>query len=123
MANQNKTNPPRWVLLVAVGVGIVLIGSAGLLWFSSNRAAPAQVASPPTNAQNTVDVPYPAVERISATDSHVLARNGDAVIVDVRDGAAYREAHVAGAISIPEADLTVRMSELPKDQSIITYCT
>jgi hypothetical protein len=127
LTKQPKQNPPGWVLLAAIGVGIVLIGSAVLLLLNSNQTSPPQVASAPNNAQNsgqnTADVPFPAIERISATDSHVLVRGGDAVIVDVRDQAAYSEAHAAGAISVPEADLAARIGELPKDQLIITYCT
>ncbi|MDQ2808773.1 MAG: rhodanese-like domain-containing protein [Chloroflexota bacterium] len=44
------------------------------------------------------------------------------VIVDVRAADAYAQGHIVGAISIPEADLATRLSELPKDKLVVAYC-
>ncbi|HET6261261.1 MAG TPA: rhodanese-like domain-containing protein [Chloroflexia bacterium] len=43
-------------------------------------------------------------------------------IVDVRPKAAYDEGHIAGAVSIPEAEVDVRIAEFPKDRLIVAYC-
>ncbi|HKP52555.1 MAG TPA: rhodanese-like domain-containing protein [Chloroflexia bacterium] len=44
------------------------------------------------------------------------------IIVDVRAKQAYDEGHIAGAISIPDAETESRLSELPKDKLIVAYC-
>ncbi len=44
-------------------------------------------------------------------------------IVDVRSPAEYRDGFYPGAVNIPLATLTARMSELePKDKPIVLYC-
>ena len=44
------------------------------------------------------------------------------IIVDVRSKAAYDEGHIAGAVSIPDAETESRLSEFPKDKLIVAYC-
>lgn len=44
------------------------------------------------------------------------------VVVDVRPAEEYRAAHVAGAVSIPLAELEQRLSELPSDREVVAYC-
>ena len=61
--------------------------------------------------------------RISPADAHAAFDRGSAVIVDVRSLDAYKAEHVKGALSIPLSDLESRLSELPHNKMIITYCT
>jgi rhodanese-related sulfurtransferase/DNA-binding HxlR family transcriptional regulator len=49
-------------------------------------------------------------------------RDGDVVLVDVRPEPEYRSGHIAGALSVPVADLTRRIRELPKDRAVVAYC-
>jgi rhodanese-related sulfurtransferase/DNA-binding transcriptional ArsR family regulator len=44
------------------------------------------------------------------------------VVVDVRPAEEYQVAHVAGAVSIPLAELEHRLSELPRDREVVAYC-
>lgn len=44
------------------------------------------------------------------------------VVVDVRPAEEYGAAHVAGAVSIPLAELEQRLSELPSDREVVAYC-
>jgi hypothetical protein len=44
------------------------------------------------------------------------------IIVDVRSTTAYEEGHIAGAVSIPDAETESRLSDLPKDKLIVAYC-
>jgi len=41
----------------------------------------------------------------------------------VRSEVGYEAGHVKGAWLIPFSDLTSRISELPRDKMIITYCS
>ena len=45
-----------------------------------------------------------------------------ALVLDVRDLSEYQEGHIAGAAHIPLDDLRRRMSELPRDRDIWSYC-
>lgn len=49
-------------------------------------------------------------------------KRGDVVVVDVRPAAEFRAGHVAGARSIPVAELARRLKELPKSKEIVAYC-
>lgn len=44
------------------------------------------------------------------------------VVVDVRPTEEYQEAHLAGAVSIPLAELEQRLRELPRESEIVAYC-
>jgi rhodanese-related sulfurtransferase/DNA-binding transcriptional ArsR family regulator len=64
-------------------------------------------------------------EGMEVVDRHaLLARvsSGDCILLDVRPLAEYAAAHVAGAISMPLAELERRLSELPRDRQIVAYC-
>jgi rhodanese-related sulfurtransferase/DNA-binding MarR family transcriptional regulator len=50
------------------------------------------------------------------------ARKGLVTVLDVRPTVEYRSGHIAGAISIPLAELKGRLAELPRDQDIVAYC-
>jgi hypothetical protein len=114
---------PRWPLIAIVGGGVLLIAIALVLALGGGRGAQTQVASSPTEEPGASNIPYPSVERISPEETHAMVQNGEAIIVDVRDQAAFEAGHAAGALSLPEAELADRLSELPRQQMIITYCT
>jgi rhodanese-related sulfurtransferase len=44
------------------------------------------------------------------------------VVVDVRSAAAYAEAHLPGALSLPLAQLEEHLSALPRHAAIVAYC-
>jgi rhodanese-related sulfurtransferase len=50
------------------------------------------------------------------------ARADDVVIVDTRPASEYEAGHIAGAISVPVADLRRRLKDLPKDKQYVAYC-
>jgi hydroxyacylglutathione hydrolase len=45
-----------------------------------------------------------------------------ALVVDVREPAEYAGGHVPGAWSIPQADLALRIDELPRDRDLLIVC-
>jgi rhodanese-related sulfurtransferase len=48
---------------------------------------------------------------------------GKAVIVDVRDAAAYNASHIAGALSIPLGEVAAKADELKKGgKVVVAYC-
>lgn len=50
------------------------------------------------------------------------ARGRDVVVLDVRPTEEYAAGHIAGAVSIPLAQLERRLSELPRSRRIVAYC-
>jgi rhodanese-related sulfurtransferase/predicted transcriptional regulator len=49
-------------------------------------------------------------------------RRGEVVVVDVRPEAEFLSGHIAGALSIPVAELTRRLAEVRKGEQIVAYC-
>lgn len=49
-------------------------------------------------------------------------RAGHAVVIDVRPEEEYRGGHIAGALSIPVAQLDERLGELPARKEVVAYC-
>ena len=47
----------------------------------------------------------------------------DWFIVDVRSASGYAESHIPTAINIPLNELTDKMAMLPKDKTIVAYCS
>lgn len=49
-------------------------------------------------------------------------QRGDVVVLDVRPAVEFAAGHIAGARSIPTAELAERLTELPKSKRIVAYC-
>jgi DNA-binding transcriptional ArsR family regulator/rhodanese-related sulfurtransferase len=52
----------------------------------------------------------------------VRARSGKVVILDTRPASEFAAGHIAGALSVPVADLHRRLAELPKAKEFVAYC-
>lgn len=62
------------------------------------------------------------LEAIGAEELRQRLREGRVVVLDVRPAAEYRSGHIAGARSIPVAELRARLQELPRRKEVIAYC-
>ena len=63
------------------------------------------------------------LEPISRDDLMARLSAGEPLlVVDVRPREEYLAGHVAGALSIPLAELAQRLRELPRDREIVAYC-
>jgi rhodanese-related sulfurtransferase len=65
------------------------------------------------------------VARISVEQAKAAVDSGQALLVDVRDAAAYARLHAAGArlIQLGEIEIDAAGLDLDKERWIITYCT
>ena len=61
--------------------------------------------------------------RITMAEVQDLLSKGQAYVVDVRNEAAYKTGHVRGAKLIPYDQIVARIKELPRDKTIVTYCS
>jgi rhodanese-related sulfurtransferase len=54
---------------------------------------------------------------------HLLdEKTKDYTLVDVRSAEEFKKAHIPTALNIPLKELTNKLSSLPKDKTIVTYC-
>jgi rhodanese-related sulfurtransferase len=63
------------------------------------------------------------VKRVTTAELDELMKQGKVVIVDVRSQAMYDTGHIRGAKLIPVGEIGNRANELPKDKTIVTYCS
>ena len=70
-------------------------------------------------------VPKPIPGAMSAGEFQALIAksSNDAIILDVRTADEAAAGTIAGAINIPTDEVADRLSEIPKDKPIITYCS
>jgi rhodanese-related sulfurtransferase len=50
------------------------------------------------------------------------AKAGDVAVLDMRPTPEFAAGHIPGAVSIPIDELPARLSELPADVDVVTYC-
>jgi 3-mercaptopyruvate sulfurtransferase SseA len=118
-----------YAIPIIVGA-VVLAIIVGAILSAKNRQAAAtgspaealgQTGTP--QAPSILPIPYPDVARMPLQEVQAKLEEGTAILVDVRSKQSYDAGHAAGALSIPEAEMATRLSELPRDKEIILYCT
>jgi phage shock protein E len=61
---------------------------------------------------------------ISSTEAKsLLAKDKKVVLLDVRTPEEYRQAHLHGALLIPLSELGTRLQEIPRDRTLLVYCS
>ena len=63
-----------------------------------------------------------ALEPVTLPELRRLMREGAVTVIDVRPQDEYEAGHIAGAVSIPVAELKRRLRDLPKRREVIAYC-
>jgi rhodanese-related sulfurtransferase len=62
------------------------------------------------------------MDAVSAAELRRRLRDGNVIVLDVRPRAEYEAGHIAGARSIPIAELEKCLSDLPPDGEVVAYC-
>lgn len=117
----NQHPKPLVTLKQAAGaLSLVVIVSAGAYGFTRlpepmvrtvlNVFSPLAPQTPPA-----LDAP-----RISIEETRKLE---GALLVDVRGSGPFDKEHIAGAISVPNHEIANQLAKLPKDRTIICYCS
>ncbi|MDR7519907.1 MAG: molybdopterin-synthase adenylyltransferase MoeB [Armatimonadota bacterium] len=70
-----------------------------------------------TAEQASTDVPEVSVQQAKA-----MLDRGDAHLIDVREVWEWASARIPGATLIPMAEITQRLSEIPRDRTVIVHC-
>ena len=121
-ANGSQTAAPSRNILFLIA-GIVLLGVAlALVWaLLSPAARPA--ATVVTRTPTASDLPFSEVKRMEPAAAKAQLDAASALFVDVRGESDYASGHIPGAVLIPLEETETRYTELPRDRTIITYCT
>ena len=67
--------------------------------------------------------PGDSARRITVAEATALLDKGQAVVIDVRNQAAYDQAHIRGSKLIAAGEILNHINELPRDKTIVTYCS
>ena len=59
---------------------------------------------------------------ISVDEALRLWQNKEAILIDVRTPAEYRDGHIPGVANIPLDELEKRIGEIPKDKKVVLIC-
>jgi activator of HSP90 ATPase len=92
---------------------------------SATTHAAGRAANSAANPAPSVVAQAPAEDarRVTAEELKKMLDEGKAVVYDTRAKAAYDQEHVKGSLSMPSNEVADRAGELPKDKTIVFYCT
>jgi rhodanese-related sulfurtransferase/DNA-binding transcriptional ArsR family regulator len=63
-----------------------------------------------------------ALEPIAPDELRRRLETGDVTLIDVRPADEFAARHIAGALSLPVAELADRVHQLPKRKEVVAYC-
>ena len=63
-----------------------------------------------------------AVPDVTTADAPDWIAHQRPTVLDVREPAEYAGGHVPGAVSIPQADLALRLDDVPRDRELLVVC-
>ena len=102
-----------FILLAAV----ILLTTAVTGCNSRETKASAKTSEPPPAT------PTDGIQRINIPEARAAFDAGRAVIIDVRGEPAFKAGHIKGSTVIVYTEIAARAAELPKDKTIILYCS
>ena len=99
---------------------LVLATAAALISCNAND----KVANSNSQKSTGTEVTYAdGARRVTIDELDAMVKNGEAYIVDVRNQASYDIGHIPGSRLIPAGEIANHLSELPRDKTIVTYCS
>jgi len=92
---------------------------------SSCNAVDTKVSSQkPANSATGPETTYAdGARRITIDELETLMKDGQVLVLDVRNQASYDIGHIPGSRLIPAGEILNHVNELPRDKMIVTYCS
>jgi rhodanese-related sulfurtransferase len=109
----------KYVLLAVALVSLTVL--TGCNSTEGQAASTAAKGNPAT--QQPASAPVDDIHRISIADARAAFDGGKAVIIDVRGEPSYKAGHIKGSQLIAFNEIVARSGELPRDKTIILYCS
>jgi predicted sulfurtransferase len=110
-----------------ISLVFVILGAIALISCNSAEKLASQKPAANSNAATAATPQAKAtddgVRRITTAELRDLISKGQAVVIDVRNEATYKAGHIRGAKLIPTNVFLSRINELPRDKTIVTYCS
>ena len=95
-----------------------------VVMFASCNAVDTIVNSNSNKSSNKSEATYAdGARRVTIEELETLMNEGKAYVVDVRNQAMYDTGHIPGSRLIPAAEILNHVNELPRDKTIVTYCS
>ena len=102
----------------------LLVGAIFFAGCNSSESKVANVAQKSGSQSGQIEtVNADGVRRITLQQLEELTKSGQAFVVDVRTQAAYDQGHIPGAKLMPSGQILNHLNELPRDKTIVTYCS
>jgi len=105
-----------FILLIAVILIAIALSGCNSSEIKASSAKPAAAVAQPATATDDV-------KRISIDEARAAFDSGRAVIIDVRTEGAFKAGHIKGATLIEYSVIGDRAGGLPKEKTIILYCS
>jgi 3-mercaptopyruvate sulfurtransferase SseA len=99
----------------------LIVAAAAVL--AACNAIDTKVNSKPVPGPGSNTVYADGARRVTADELDTMIKNGQAIVVDVRNQASYDLGHIPGAKLIPAGEILNHLNELPRDKMIVTYCS
>jgi hypothetical protein len=114
----------RVFIPAALALAALLLGACKATDTAGNVSPGAPKADGKSGAPTgTTEIHADGVRRVTVAEVQAMLKDGSAVIYDTRAKTAYDAEHIQGALSMPYDEVAKRVGELPKDKTLVFYCT
>ena len=77
-----------------------------------------------TKPASTPEIVYPdGARRVTTAELEAMLKKGEALVVDVRNQDSFNLGHIPGSRLIPAGEILNHVNSLPRDKTIVTYCS
>ena len=104
-------------------LSVFVLGACNSTDRSASNSPISSTSPTAANKLKSSELHSDGARRINVQEAQALVASGQAVVIDVRNQAAFEISHIRGAKLIPVAEVGTRSGELPRDKTIITYCS
>ena len=101
----------------------LISGLAAVMLAACNAVDIPVASNAPKPASSPQTAPPDSARRITIEELEALIKEGKAFVVDVRNQASYDLGHIPGSRLIPAGEILNHVNELPRDKTIVTYCS
>jgi len=100
-----------------------LIVLGAVIFAACNASDNATKNTKPAQLPGADTVYADGARRVTADELDTMMKNGQVVVIDVRNQASFDMGHIPGSKLIPAGEILNHLNELPRDKMIVTYCS